>query len=198
MCLWLHTLLRLTQQVVSCRASRRTFPATVLLMPANIKYVAIDFESSASLQQPCGMCPDLAPLTRPAQLEKLYLGSPLDQPIPQLPALQSLRVMTSDLQALSSATAALTCLILVAPDIDGVGTSVSPTPLLTSRACRPAHFTCLQTPYVDAQTVRNFKPEVLPPTLHEITTGYPEEHTTLDEPIFPVGSTIDRQRMCGS
>lgn len=186
MCLWLHTLLRLTQQVVSCRASGRTFPATVLLMPANIKYVAIDFESSASLQQPCGMCPDLAPLTRPAQLEKLYLGSPLDQPIPQLPALQSLRVMTSDLQALSSATATLTCLVLVAPDID---------------FCQPytlAHFTCLQTLYVDAQTVRNFKPEVLPPTLHEITTGYPEEHTTLDEPIFPVGSTIDRQRMCGS
>ena len=41
---------------------------------------------------------------------------------------------------------------------------------------------------MDAQTFRNFKPEVLPPTLDVITSGYNEDLA----PVFPAGGTVDR------
>ena len=111
------------------------------------------------------------------------MASPIDQPIPQLPALHSSWVQTADLQVLSSVTATLEYLVLVAPDID----SGQPYTL--------AHFTCLEKLDVDAQTIRNFKPEVLPPTLCDITLAYTGDHATLDEilaPANPVDGTIDR------
>ena len=108
--------MRLTQQNVACRVAWRNFPAAVLLMPADIKVVGLGFEPPP--QQPCGQCPDLAPLATLAQLEELSLISPIDQPIPQLPALRFLQLKTSDLQVLSSVTATLEWLVLFAPDIN--------------------------------------------------------------------------------
>ena len=181
MCLWLYTLWRFTQQVAACRVSGHDLPAIVILMPADIKAISLSFVSS--LQKPC-KCPDLAPLTGLAQLKDLRLAAPLDQPMPQLPALQSKWVVASDLQALSSVTVTLERLILVAPHID------------FGQPYNLAHFTRLKTLSVDAQTIRNFKPEVLPPTLHSIVLGYNERQNTLDKSlalVLPVGGTMHRE-----
>ncbi len=151
-------------------------------MPADVR--VLPFRSaSLSHELPCGKCPDLTPLMRLAHLEELQLLSPIYHPIPQLPALRTLWVVTSDLQALSSVIATLESLKLVVPYIDfGLPYTL-------------AHFTRLHTLHVDAQSICNFKPEVLPPTLREIRLGYTEGNgTTLNEdlvPIFPVGGTID-------
>ena len=151
-------------------------------MPADIKVVGLTFE--APLPQPGRKCPDLASLSRLTQLEALHLASPIDQPIPQLPALCFLWVQTADLQALSYVTATLKRLVLVAPDID------------CGQPYNLAHFKRLKTLYVNAQTICNFKPEVLPPTLRAIGLGYNEKRSTLDEklaPAFTVGGTIHRK-----
>ena len=154
MCLWLYTLTRLPQQVVACRGSELTFPATVLQMPVDIRIVSFRF-TSLSQPLPGGKCPDLAPLTRLAQLQELRLYSPIYHPIPELPALRTLRVVTSDLQALSSVAGTLESLNLVVPYIDfGLPYTL-------------AHFTRLNILHVDAQTIRNFKPEELPSTLRK-------------------------------
>ena len=105
------------QQVVACRDSELTFPATMELMPAGVRIASFRF-ASLSHQLPRGKCPDLAPLTRLAQLEKFRLYNSIYHPIPQLPALRTLRVMTSNLQALSSVAATLESLNLVVPYID--------------------------------------------------------------------------------
>ena len=190
MCLWLYTLVRVTQYVVACRVSCLDFPATVLLMPADIRCVDLQFD--APMPQPGRQCPDLAPLSRltqleelhlATQLEELYLAFPTDQPLPQLPALHILRVQTADPQALFSVTATLEWLMLVAPDID------------FEQPYTLAYFACFKGLDVDAQTIRNLKPEVLPPSLHDITLAYTEWHAMPDEnlaPVFPVVGTVDR------
>ena len=110
-------------------------------------------------------------------------------PPPHSAAACSAHLTGSDisLQALSSVTATLELLDLVVPYIDfGLPYTL-------------AHCTRLQTLHVDAESIRNFKPEVLPLTLREIRSGFTEGHamTTLDEtlvPNFPVGGTVDRDQ----
>ena len=186
MCLWLYPLPSIPQQVAACRGSERAFPATVLQMPADIRVASFRFASPSHRK-----CPDLAPLTRLAHLEELSLYSPIHHPIPQLPALRTLRVVTSDLWALSPVAATLESLDLVAPFIS------------FGQPYTLAHFTRLNTLHVDAHSICNFTPEVLPSTLRNIRLGYaehamhPDDVTWLEEalvPIFPACGTIDRNQ----
>ena len=170
---WLYKILRLTVQVGACRIPPDTFPTIVSLMPADIKSLSLACEDIYRGR------PNLAPLTRLAKLEDLTLYCSIVKPIPQLPALHRLYVETSDLQLLSPAAAALESLQLRADRID------------FGQPYTLVHFTRLTSLYVSAESIDNFKPEVLPSTLRDISLGY--EMGVCDEdprPVFPVGGTM--------
>ena len=155
-------------------------PAVVLLIPADIRTLGFTSKVVHQDNEPVEEYPDLAQLTSLTRLERLWLMSPVALPLPQLPALTELVVYTSDLQALSSVTGTLQHLDLVTADIN------------FDQAYTLAHFTCLCSLIVDARIISNIKPEVLPPTLREITLSY-IPHATLEDtctPVFPDGGAI--------
>ena len=126
--------------------------------------------------------PDLAPLTRLTQLVELDLGGILDseelpQPLPRLPALLYLRVWTESLQMVSSVAMTLQELDLYADNMD-----FRP---LNTLAC----FTRLQTLSLVAETIRNFNPEELPPSLGSMTiTCEGRNHSVVaDQLTLPAG-----------
>ena len=150
-------------------------------MPADIRVAGFAFEMVLegglfTHRVSEAKCPDLSPLSRLAQLEDLYLMSPMVGPIPHLPGLLHVNASTSDLRALSSVTATLESLHLHADSID------------FGQAYTLAHFTCLACLEVWAQRIVNFKPEVLPSTLRRMELSYTRGFRDEDpRPIFPVG-----------
>ena len=114
------------------------------------------------------------------QLKALHLDYHHHLTQPQLPSLLSLHVRTDDLQTVSPVAATLQKLELYAPHID----FALPNTL--------AHFTRLHTLSLVPATIRNFSPEVLPPSLGSITIngdvrGPPTE---ADKLAIPAGGHI--------
>ena len=145
-----------------------------IILPVNIRYL--------SCYTPRGACPDLAPLTRLTQLVALHLAYTfeLTQPLPQLPALLSLHVMTEDLQTVSSVAATLQELELYAADTD-----LRPPNTL-------AHFSRLHTLSLVPYEISNFSPKMLPPSLDSITVSSDLCGPMLDadDLVFPAGGHV--------
>ncbi len=156
----------ITFQISACRPQEYLYE--LALVPAKLKKLTLSGGESAGVH--------LAPLATLTQLKELLIQHYLTSPLPQLPALTKFVGKISQFRVLSNVSATLEGLHVTSYDeLD-----------FRQLAC----FTRLQTLALSVDSVKNFCPKVLPPTLRYIyleCDPITEESHNL---VFPVGNTV--------